>query len=283
MGGKPNVSETCYRYDGSFCGFLSAVFESFARREIPFGVYGPEEGQVTLFGGREIASDTVRAQRVIKGLHRLGGMVWEWVTTIFCAATPGKDTILLRFVHCAFAYGAEAVHMLGNGDVAAAFSLYRAVRNEVCHFIEFIRFEEREGVLGAMIHPRHRVLRMLNEHFVSRLPDETFLIYDATHHEALLRSPQGVEYRPMERYLPRSEDAEETWQSLWKCFYRATTIEERRNLRAQRTHLPKRFWADLCELQPDPPLRPERPGTDPATTAANGTAGLLQASRAGAT
>ena len=37
---QADVSDTVYRYDGSFQGFLCCVFESFARREIPAAVCG---------------------------------------------------------------------------------------------------------------------------------------------------------------------------------------------------------------------------------------------------
>ena len=43
--------------------------------------------------------------------------------------------------------------MLGDPDVAAAFAIERAVNNEAGKFIEFIRFEERDGMLGTVIHP----------------------------------------------------------------------------------------------------------------------------------
>ena len=65
--------------------------------------------------------------------------------------------------------------MLGDPDAAAAFALERAVDNEACRLIEFIRFEERDGMLGAVIHPKHRILPLLRGHFAvacpMRLPD----------------------------------------------------------------------------------------------------------------
>ena len=51
---EANVTDVAYRYDGSFAGFLCCVFESYARHEIPSEVCSPEEGQLNLFGTREI-------------------------------------------------------------------------------------------------------------------------------------------------------------------------------------------------------------------------------------
>lgn len=246
------VSDVSYCYDGSFQGFLCCVFESFSKKEIPSAILPPEEGQTSLFFQREIETRPDLARRVAAGLNRLGPPVRERVTTGFLADEPGKELILLRFVRLCFERGPSATQMLGNADVSAAFELERAVNNESCKYIEFIRFEQREDMLGAIIHPRHNILSLLRGHFCSRLPDEDFLIFDATHGMALLRRNGSVCYMQMKRYTPAPDPAEEDWQALWKRFFHALTIEERQNPTCQRTHAPKRYWQDMCEMQPDP-------------------------------
>lgn len=241
-----HVSDTAYCYDGSFAGFLCCIFESYTRHEIPSAVLG--EGQITLFETKNITTDPALARRVANGLARLGPMTKERVTTGFLSAGEDKDLILLRFVRRCFDEGPRAVQMLGDPDVHAAFALERSVNNEACHFIEFIRFEERDGMLGSIIHPKNNVLPLLRGHFCSRLPDENFLIFDATHGTALLRQHGHVQYLAMEHYNAASSAEELNWQALWKRFFRALTIEERRNAKAQRNHTPKRFWQDMVEM-----------------------------------
>ena len=206
---------------------------------------------MNLFGTREIVTDMQHAQRVAAGLNRLGQPVKDRITTGFLCTDPGKDLILLRFARLCFERGPRAVQMLGGSDVAAAFVMERAVNNEACKFIEFIRFEERDGMLGAVIHPKHQVLPLLRGHFCSRLPDENFLIFDATHGTALLRRGGRVQYLAMERYTPCTDEEELNWQRLWKRFFKALTIEERRNEKAQMGHVQKRFWKDMVEMQAD--------------------------------
>ena len=104
-------------------------------------------------------------------------------------------------------------------------------------------------MLGAIIHPKNNVLPMLRGHFCSRLPDEDFLIFDATHGTALLRQHGRVQYLAMEHYTPASDADELNWQDLWKRFFHALTIEERRNAKAQMNHAPKRFWQDMVEMR----------------------------------
>ncbi|WP_455501160.1 DUF4130 domain-containing protein [Gemmiger sp.] len=95
------------------------------------------------------------------------------------------------------------------------------------------------------------MLPLLRGHFCSRLPDEDFLIFDATHGTALLRRGGRVQYLAMEHYTPCTDEEELNWQRLWKRFFKALTIEERRNEKAQMNHVQKRFWKDMCEMQAD--------------------------------
>ena len=218
-----NVTDTAYCYDGSFAGFLCCVFESYTRKEIPAEVCPPEEGQLNLFGTRDIPTDLQRARRVAAGLDRLGWQVKDRITTGFLSTEPGKDLTLLRFARLCFARGPGAVQMLGDPDAAAGF-----------------------------IHPKNNVLPLLRGHFCSRLPDEDFLIFDAVHGMALLRRGGQVQYLAMEHYTPCTDEAELNWQQLWKRFFKALTIEERRNEKAQMNHVQKRFWQDMVEMRGEP-------------------------------
>ena len=55
----------------------------------------------------------------------------------------------------------------------------------------------------------------------------------------------------MQHYIPCTDETELDWQRMWKRFFKALTIEERRNKKAQMNHVQKRFWKDMVELQAD--------------------------------
>ena len=246
---QANVTDTAYRYDGSFAGFLCCIFESYSRREIPSAVLGPDAEQLTMFGIRDIPHEPARARRVANSLTRLGPLIRERITTGFLSAEEEKDLILLRFARCCFETGPGALQMLGDPDVSAAFNLERNVNNEACRLIELLRFEEQDGMLGAVIHPKNNILPLLRGHFGSRLPDEDFLIFDAAHGLALLRKGGRVQYLTMDEYTPSTDADELHWQELWKRFFHALTIEERRDAKAQMRHVPKHYWQDMVEMR----------------------------------
>lgn len=149
-----HVTDTVYRYDGTFQGFLCCIFESYSRKEIPAAVCAPDHGQISFYDSCEIVTDPARAQRVARGLERLGPTVKERITTGFLSDDPEHELILLRFARICFEKGPAAARATGDPDICAAFDLERAVNNEACKYIEFIRFEQRDMMLGTVIHPK---------------------------------------------------------------------------------------------------------------------------------
>ena len=47
---------------------------------------------------------------------------------------------------------------------------------------------------------------------------------------------------------------EAAYQTMWKAYFQAVTIPERRNLKLHLRHVPKRYWPYLTEKQPAVPL-----------------------------
>ena len=244
--------DVIYWYDGSFEGFLNCVFESYANHEIPWDIWYYATRQTSFFPGVTIETDMTKAQRVLKSIReKLGQRVYYMVVRGFLNGEEGKEIKLLRFLRLVYAKGPGAAYQNGTPEVAGVLELARAVATEACRYRQFIRFEEREGMLGAVISPKHYVLPLLRAHFCDRMPDEDFLIYDNQHYIALVRRGKEIHYTRFEDgYLMASpEEREESYQKLWKSFYKALTIEERRNEKLRMQHCPKRFWENMTEMQ----------------------------------
>ena len=77
------------------------------------------------------------------------------------------------------------------------------------------------------------------------------MIYDAVHQAVLLHEKHGTRLlelaAPLE--LPPPDEREQQFQALWTQFYRTLEIQARHNEKGRMTHCPKRFWADMVELQ----------------------------------
>lgn len=259
--GPVNINETprrlhdadvVYCYDGSFEGFLSCVFESFVQHELPFAIWTPERETATLYPLRDIPTDHEKAQRVFRSLGaKLGPETELLVTRDFLSGREDKELLLLRFLHLAFALGPGTVKRMGHPDVAPLYEMQHSLNWEVDKFQGFVRFEDHNGMLAAVIHPKNYILPLLRGHFCGRFPEEDFLIYDAVHQAVLLQQNHRVQLlelaEPLE--LPPPSAREKELQALWKQFYDTLEIKARHNEKGRMTHCPKRFWGDMVEMR----------------------------------
>lgn len=148
----------------------------------------------------------------------------------------------------------KIMNHLSEPNVHRVFELSRKVSNEAHFFKELVRFRELyNGVLFSKINPRNQVLTCIAEHFSDRLPLENWLIYDETHHMALLhRERRGwVLIVGEEIHLEKTKiftEEEMEFERLWKGFTESISIRERENPKLQRQHLPLRYRKDIVEF-----------------------------------
>ena len=93
-----------------------------------------------------------------------------------------------------------------------------------------------------------------------RYHNETFFLYDRTHREALFYADGHSAIVSLEEFVMAPPDeAEKRYRRLWRCFYDTIAIRERENPKLRMSHMPKRFWPLLTELQSDPDAIPPSP------------------------
>ena len=230
-----------YAYDGSFAGFLTCVFASYAHREEPMSFSTPEDGRISLWPERTVDTDEARAQRVYRSLaHRLGQEGRRLAVYGFLTCLEERELHLWRFLRLGYDRGPWVVRDLTDDRVAV---LTRAVGHLTgeAHLLKgFTRFSEQEGVLVGEIAPKNRVLPLLRPHFCARYPEESFVLYDRTHREALFYRPRRWAIVPLEAFRAA-----------------APGREERENPRCRMTQMPKRFWGTMTEFQNETEERKE--------------------------
>ncbi len=239
-----------YRYDGTWPGFLCCVFECFERREAPAGIEGEEGGQQSLYPARRVPTDPEKARRVARWLETgLGGEVSALAREGFLSSLPQKEMHLLRLLLLARKMGPGAAAAYGDASVAALRAAVYGMQQEAHLLTGFVRFVEHGGVLTATVSPKHQVLQRLGPHFSGRFPGERIVIYDDTHGLALwCRGGKWGVVRAEVRFPP-PDAGEEQWRGLWKAFYRAVAIAGRDNPECRRTHMPKRYWKHMTEME----------------------------------
>lgn len=251
----PCVPGLCYVYDGTWEGWLCCVLRSYLDREIPERIVpaGGEEAS-SLFGCREIRTDEAGAARVRKGMEeRLGLPFVRTLQRTFCTCLPAKEWRMLLLTRKAFRYGTG---ILLYEDEETVHQVHRALTrlgSEIDKWWGFVRFSDIQGVLVSVIGPKNCVLPFLAPHFCARYPNEQFLIFDKTHHMALVHRPGETAIVPMEGFRMAAPSPEEQqYRQLWKLYYDTIEIKQRHNETCRRTHMPKRYWEFLTEFMTTP-------------------------------
>lgn len=251
----PDRSTLILLYDGTFEGLLSAVFDSYSFSPPPQSVdvvtcYQPELG----CRYKEVATDSRHAARVIEGVRRtMGHLGYRKIWQAFLHADGDKGTVIYRYIRLGMKQGERVHQMLTHPMVLAIDKLCALTGREASFLTEFIRFSEVEGHLYyAEITPEHMVLPLIMPHFAARMNTHPFLIHDKTHATAgvydrtgwVLVSTEGMT-------VPALSENELEYRRLWKGFYDAIAIKERINPELRRQLMPKKYWKNITELQPD--------------------------------
>lgn len=252
-----NASDAAYVYDGHFDAFLCVVVEAFRRGEIPKSV-GAQTPELGLFGEVvRVDTDAGVAARAARRVDRLteGGL--ERLYHAFLSEAPGVEVALVRVLAEVVARGAGALEDLRFPLALAVERWAGRVGREVHRMHAFVRFEQREGGWWvARVRPDGHVLPLVGPHFEARYPAMRWAIVDARRGLALVHIPaaeraggeEATRIVPAEAVeaAPQSDD-EAHVQQMWRTYFHAVTIPERKNLRLHLRHVPRRYWPYLVE------------------------------------
>lgn len=259
--------DVVFQYDGTFDGFLCCVFESYVHKEFPIAFCGDEDC-CTLYEVRFVVTEKENAQRVYSSITGRSKAAGDIVRRGFLTCLENKEQHLYAFIRKLYKEGPA---FLRNPADEVYHPIARALRHlngELEKLRGFVRFSDYSGVLGAEIEPKNRVLPLLRYHFCARYAGESFFIYDRTHKELLVYAKghsRILQVDSLQLALPGDEELH--FRMLWRRFFNAVSIDERRNERCQNTFLPKRYRGTMTEFLPseDPQNTAIPPKTDAAS------------------
>lgn len=247
----PDRANVAYQYDGSFEGLLCCVFESFARRERPASIQPEGTQQLSLYPARMIPTELSKARRVEAGIRKKGSdEAFHLVELGYYTCYEEKELLTLDFIRLVMRFGRHALSMLADDTVNKLTRAVQNLTNEAHQYQQFVRFSIQDsGAMTAVIEPQNFVLPLIAPHFCDRYPNETFFIYDESHGAALVSAPGKHAIIPVDGYeRPEAGEEERKFRALWKLFYDTIAIEGRYNPKCRMTHMQKRYWKHMTEL-----------------------------------
>ncbi len=244
-----------YRYDGTYEGLLTVIFDSYAnrRRATSITTDSPEV-QLALSSCRT-TTDKSKADRVLKKMKEIcGKKVSLFFFKNFLSEKEEREMNIYRFIQRVIR---ENKNVLGDFRDPLIVEMQRTIKQvdrEVHRMHAFVRFQETtDGKYMALIRPDFDVVPLIGPHFVKRYPGFEWVIYDIQRHKGI-HFTEGQLVYVKGNALMKSElshddltGREKAIQGLWRTYFRHVSIGERKNDRLHVQHIPKRYWPLLTE------------------------------------
>jgi probable DNA metabolism protein len=249
-----------FTYDGTFEGVLTCVFEAFDKKQFPQQLITQE---MTLFSAENycVITDGQKAERVLRGLKKkLSAFSFHMLFTCWLSELKGVDLLLFRYICKSFSSSVSIELNFSDADVLELSKIYKKVSSEAEKIRQFVRFQKTADLMYfAAVKPLYNVLPMVVNFFQDRFADQQWIIYDIKRHYALYYDLKKTEIATFDNlkinrlngklYSDLLAKDEICFQDTWKQYLHAISIKERKNLKLQRQHIPKRFWKYLTEKQ----------------------------------
>ena len=253
-----------FRYDKTFEGLLTAIFDAYSIKRFPDILLAAEETPPLFYDEIiTVVTDEERSNRVWKGLQKkLSASALTSLTTCWLSELPEIDLVLFSYIHKAIDAPRSIELNFGDPDVLELSKVWKKVNNERLRVMQFLRFQKAaDGTFFAAVEPEKNALPLAIDHFKDRFADQPWLIYDIKRAYGFyydLKEVRQVTFEEGSReghlvtgMLDESlmDKDEKLFQQLWKTYFKAICIKERLNPRKHKQDMPVRYWKHMTEKQ----------------------------------
>ena len=239
-------------YDGSFEGMLTAIFEAYYQKLYPDKIQSSLNNQLSFVDNHVvIKTDSSKADRVYHSiLNKISQEALELVYRVFLSNYEDKETLIYRYLRLGWKIGGRINLHLSDETVLTVHKVSQRVGLEAHRFTGFVRFRVLEGdIYYSSIEPDNNILELLAPHFAERYCNQKWIIHDLKRDQAVIHDMKEwrMLYEIPNLKLTYSED-EESYQKMWKEFFKTIAVETRSNPRQQKSFMPVRYWKNILEL-----------------------------------
>lgn len=246
-------------YDGSFKGWLTAVFEIYEYKFRDAGIQSPMHYQDELLHQKHmVVTDESKSARVWKKLgEKVSRPAMRRLYQSFLSEEKNIENIMLQFVQYALKSSVTVEYDFGNSAVLKIQQQAKMVHREKHRMEAFVRFQlTGDKLFYAIVQPDFNVLPLIQKHFRERYADQRWLIYDGRRKYGIYYDLNDVnevkidfsEQSP-EHVSAVYDEKEPMYQELWQHYFESINIRARKNTRLHIQHMPKRYWKYLTEKQ----------------------------------
>jgi probable DNA metabolism protein len=247
------------RYDGTFEGFLSAVFHIYEYKLGEVEIVKKEFASSTFFDSEEdVFTDIEKAKRVWKGISKKISKDGKTkLYKAFLSEMPQIENIMLAYIRRALSSEKNIETDFTDQNILFIDKIAKKVSREKHRMDAFVRFRlTKDGIYFATIEPDFNVLPLNAEHFKKRYADQKWLIFDLKRRYGIYYNLENVETVAVEISSEINQKSqsqnyftfeEMQFQELWGNYFKNSNIKTRKNIKLHIKHIPKRYWKYLSE------------------------------------
>ena len=245
-------------YDGSFNGFLTAVFIAFEQKLPHADIQRQGQTQAGLFAETEtIFTNIEKAQRVWNGVQNKSNTAIKHIYFAYLSEQKRIETQLYHYIRKLMGSKLNGAHNFSDDCVLKINQTAQKVSREKHRMEAFVRFQlTKDNIYFANIEPDFDVLPLISKHFRNRYTDQQWIIYDLKRKYGLFYDLKTVEVISLDLSEVYSNSInkngifiseEYEYQNLWSNYFKSTNIKSRINTKLHTQHVPKRYWKYLSE------------------------------------
>lgn len=244
-------------FDGSFNGFLTAVFVAYEHKFCaPSLVAEHDYVPSFLTESHTVITDDAKATRVWQKLQLIFGetrpLLWA-----FLSEDSAVYSALFAIIRAQLQQPSVAIlDNYTDPNVRLVQDCVKKVGRERHRVKAFVRFvATSDGVYFAKIEPDFNVLPIVADFFAKRFADMPFLIADLVRGYGIYFDLKTVHLITDidkaalrdSRHLYTTEEVH--YQHLWQAYFQHATITARKNRKLHLQQMPRRYWKHLTEKQ----------------------------------
>jgi len=253
---------TIFRYDKSFPGLLTCLFDAYLFKDFPEQLLETDT-PLPLFCDHNytIVTDEQKEKRVWNHIKaKLSNTAIKQTTLCWLSELPEIDLLLFRYFRKIIDSPINIETNLADPDILKISEICKKVSREGHRLIQFARFQKcADNTYFAPLEPLYNTIPLTISHFRDRFADQKFLIYDTKRQYGYyydLETVTEVTFTNQKDNIINgilkkeiTDEDETKYQKLWQTYFKSIVIKERINPKKQKQDMPVRYWKYLTEIE----------------------------------